>query len=292
MPSTIEQGFAKFHTWLTPTQGESDAAKRHRSSIEACLITNFKISRFFRTGSFGNGTSIRGFSDVDYFASIPRENLKNDSSVSLRIVKEALDNRFPDTGVKVNSPAILVPFGTDSSESTEIVPADYLGETTINRLKFPVYHIPDSAGSWMNASPDAHNAYVASVNNQKGLKVKPLVRFLKAWKYYQNVPISSFYLEMRTAQYASTEDRIIYSLDFKTMLKRLYDSELAALQDPMGISGYIKPCSTDAKKEEAVSKLATALGRAEKAVEAEKTDKISEAFYWWDLLFNNQFPAY
>jgi len=292
MPSTVEQGFVKFHTWLTPTQGETDAAKRHRSSIEACLKTNFEITRFFRTGSFGNGTSIRCYSDVDYFASIPREKLKKDSSVSLRSVKDVLDQRFPGTGVRVNSPAVHVPFGTDASESTEIVPADYLGETTINRSVYPVYHIPDSEGSWMQASPDAHNTYVAYVNGEKGQKVKPLVRFLKAWKFFQNVPISSFYLEMRAAQYASNESRIEYSLDLKALLRKLYDLDLAALQDPMGISGYVRPCTTDVKKQDAFSKLETALGRAEKAVDAEKSGKISDAYSWWDLLFNNQFPAY
>jgi hypothetical protein len=292
MPSTVEQGFTKFHTWLTPTQGENDAAKRHRSSIEACLKTNFEITRFFRTGSFGNGTSIRGYSDVDYFASIPREKLKNDSSVSLRIVKDALDLRFPGTGVRVNSPAIYVPFGTDASESTEIVPADYLGDTTINRSVYPVYHIPDGVGSWMNASPDAHNTYVAYVNGEKGQKVKPLIRFLKAWKFYQNVPISSFYLEMRAAKFAANEDRIEYSVDLKTLLRKLYDSDLAALQDPMGVSGNIRPCSTDVKKADSLSKLGTAVVRAEKAVNAENAGKISDAYYWWDLLFNNQFPAY
>jgi len=71
MTKTIDKGFRIFHTWLTPTATETAAATRHRASIEACLKANFEIKRFFRTGSFGNGTSIRGFSDVDYFASIP-----------------------------------------------------------------------------------------------------------------------------------------------------------------------------------------------------------------------------
>ena len=45
------------------------------------------------------------------------------------------------------------------------------------------------------ASPDAHNAYVASIDTKFGGKVKPLIRFIKAWKYFRDVPISSFYLE-------------------------------------------------------------------------------------------------
>jgi len=118
MVTTVEAGFREFHGRLTPTGGESQAAKDHRASIEACLEENFEIMRFFRTGSFGNGTSIRGYSDVDYFASIPTKNLKSDSDATLRQMRDVLDARFPHTGVAVRTPAVLAPFGTDASEST------------------------------------------------------------------------------------------------------------------------------------------------------------------------------
>jgi hypothetical protein len=57
------------------------------------------LNRFFRTGSFGNGTSISGYSDVDYFASIPRDQLKAISTSTLTRLKNVLDSRFPLTGV-------------------------------------------------------------------------------------------------------------------------------------------------------------------------------------------------
>ena len=289
MVKTVEEGFRVFHGRLTPTGGEAEAAKRHRASIEACLKENFEITRFFRTGSLGNGTSIRGYNDVDYFASIPRENLKQKSSATLREVRDVLDVRFPNTGVAVRTPAVLVPFGTDASESTEVVPADFIGE---DENGYPIYEIPDGSDGWMKSSPSAHNAYVTNINDELGKKVKPLVRFLKAWKYYQNVPISSFYLELRVAKYASGEKTIEYSFDVRSVLKMLWDNELAAIQDPLGISGYIYPCSTDAKKSDALSKLETALVRAQKARDAEEAEKIRDAFYWWNLVFNGYFPSY
>jgi hypothetical protein len=64
------------------------------------------------------------------------------------------------------------------------------------------------------------------------------------------------------------------------------------MQDPMGISGYIPACSTDAKKQDALSKLETALVRAEKARDAAYKEKISEAFDYWRLLYNYEFPKY
>lgn len=71
MPRSVEEGFTDFLVKLRATATETEAAKKHRRSIEACLQNNFGLLRFTRIGSFGNGTSISGYSDVDYLACIP-----------------------------------------------------------------------------------------------------------------------------------------------------------------------------------------------------------------------------
>jgi hypothetical protein len=288
MPRTIEEGFRDFLTKLTPSGAESEAAKSHRASIETRLKTDFGLLRFFRIGSFGNGTSISGYSDVDYLASLARDQLSANSTYSLGKVRDSLDARFPNTGVHVSCPAVVVPFGTTKSETTEVVPADYI-EVEGGHY---VYDIADCAGGWMRASPEAHKAYVATVDDKLAGKVKPLIRFIKAWKFYRDVPITSFYLELRVAKYASGEKSIIYDIDVRNILKLLWDTQLASMQDPMGISGYIPACATDVKKEDALSKLETALTRAEKAREATTKGDISGAFDWWRLLYNDEFPTY
>jgi hypothetical protein len=288
MPKTIEEAFGVFHTRLTPYTTETEAVKKHRVSIKTCLENNFGMTDFVRTGSTGNGTGISGFSDTDYFAVIPSDKLKTNSATSLAEIRAALETRFPKTGIYVDSPAVACPFGSGGAENTEIVPADYV--RTSNGYK--IYEIPDRSGGWMNASPLAHNTYVSTINDKLGKKVKPLIRFLKAWKYFNNVPISSFYLEIRVAKYAAGESSIIYAIDIKNILRHLADNDLPAVIDPTGISGYIHPCSTDAKKVDALSKLKTALSRAEKANEAESNKKITDAFDWWNLLYNYNFPKY
>ena len=289
MAKTVDEGFREFHGTLTPTRGESQAAKSHRASIETCLKNSFEITRFFRTGSFGNGTSIRGYSDVDYFACIPTKNLKQNSVTTLQEVREVLIDRFQDTDISIRTPAVKVRFGTDASESTEVVPADFIQRDKDGNH---IYKIADGDGGWKRSSPDAHNNYVDEVDRKLGDKVKPLVRLLKTWKYYRDVPIQSFYLEMRVAKYASQEEFIAFSWDVRNILKLLWDNQLAALQDPKGISGYISPCSSEAQKSDALSKLKTAFTRSEKAWEAEKAGKINDAFYWWDLVFARRFPSY
>ena len=291
---TIEQGFKNFLQTLKPTSKESDAAKKHRASIEACLKNNFGITRFVRTGSFGrSGTSISGYSDVDYFAQIPTSNLEKNSILMLRRIRDVLDKRFPRTGVRVNRPAVIVPFRPDGKERTEITPAGYVEVTTKDEYK--VYNIPNFSGGWMRSSPDAHKAYVRKIDQKLGSKVKPLIRFVKAWKFYQRVPISSFYLELRIAKYIEGKPSIAYGpydLAVKRILSHLHNIELAKMRDPMKISGHIKPCSTTKKLERAKSKLSTALNRAQKACNAKKREEIENAFHWWNILYNRKFPKY
>ena len=288
MPRTVDEGFREFHSKLTPSRHETDAAKRHRASVKQCIESNFGLNRFWRIGSFGNGTSISGHSDVDYMASIPRESLHKTSSTSLTSLRNVLAKRFPNTGVRTSCPAVVIPFGTDAKETTEVTPADYIRTTN----GFRVYDIPNCAGQWMRASPDAHNDYVRKGDQNLNKKLKPLIRFVKAWKYYQNVPISSFYVELRIAKYASNEQSIVYAVDVKRIFSLLDKNNLAQIRDPMGISGYISPCTSSVKLSTARSRVSTALSRATKAYSAYQEGKTKESFYWWNKLFADRFPGY
>lgn len=289
MPRTVDEGFRDFLAKLTPSAVESDAAKRHRASIKACLENNYTLYRFVRIGSFGNGTSISGFSDVDYLAQVSSNNLSSDSTYSMNKLRNTLGARFPQTGVCVRCPTVHVPFGSLARDATEIVLAFNTQKSSNGHT---IYGIPDCAGKWMNAAPDAHNAYVLSQDKRLNNKVRPLIRFIKAWKYYRNVPISSFYLEMRAAKYASDETTILYNHDIPRFLNWLQDMELARMQDPCGVSGYIYACKTTAQAEDAISKLKTAATRASNALACQQANKISDAFDWWRLLYNDAFPSY
>jgi hypothetical protein len=288
MPRDIKKGFDDFHNKIKTSAVETAAAKSHRASIEGCLKNKFGLKRFTQIGSFGNGTNINGYSDVDYFASIPTSELTETSTASLSKVRNALNYRFSSTNVRVSVPAVVCPFGTYKSEDTEVVVADYIRETN----GFKVYEIADSNGGWMEVSPDAHNDYVARVNKKHGGKVKPLIRFIKAWKYYREVPISSFYLEMRVAKYADGESSIIYDIDVKQILAMLDANKLAAMQDPSGFGGDIYPCKTEASKQDALSKLKRAATRAGKARSEEENGNTKAAFECWRLLYNDKFPTY
>jgi hypothetical protein len=182
----------------------------------------------------------------------------------------------------------VVPFGDDASETYEIVPA-YWAHGPQART---VYNIPAPGSGWRESAPDAHLSYVSTINDRHGGKVKQLARFLKAWKYYRTVPLSSFYLEMRTASYAAGESSIVYSYDVYAVLRKLRAEDLAAMNDPMNLVGRIHAYSGYADYRDALSKLDIALARAEKALEAERNGNIRDAFRWWDAVYNDHFPAY
>ena len=291
MAKTLDEGFETFLGWLVPLTSEHNTAESHKSSVRSCLENNFKCNSFFETGSFGNSTGVRHYSDTDYFAVIPSAELWSNSSYSLTKVKQALQGTFPRTaGIEVSTPAVKIPFGTYTSETLEVTPCTFAGlkETPLGSLAS--YYIADGSSDWMLSSPAAHNKYVKQQDERLNYKLKPLIRLIKAWKFYNNVPISSFYLELRVTKYAEGESSIVYSIDIKNIMKYLSENNLPRIQDPMGISGYINPCSSENKREDALSKVKTGASRSEKA-NAEREGDLDLAFQWWDKFFGGEFPS-
>lgn len=291
MAKTLDEGFQAFVNKLQPLQSEHDKGASHRSSVESCMETNFGCTSMFETGSFGNGTGVRHYSDTDYFAICPAANLNANSGTTLTDIKNALAATFPrTTGIAVKKPAVRIPFGTYASERLELTPAYYNGLVTTPVGNKRKYSIPDYDGGWMHSSPGAHIDYVNREDKRLNGKLKPLIQMVKAWKFHNQVPIYSFYLELRVTKYAEKEGSIIYDIDLKNIFNFLNDSSLPGLHDPMGISGLVRACKTEARKTGALSKIATAASRAQKAYD-EKDKNLDNSFYYYDLLFNGQFPA-
>ena len=155
---TINQGFAAFQSRITPGSYETGKASSHKAAITGRLEEYYDLKRLFYSGSAYNGTSIAYYSDVDFFASIPTKKLKNNSSTSLREIKECLQGRFPKTNIYVDSPAIVLDFGSAIWDTAEVIPADYIKQVDGKN----VYDIPDGNGGWSKSSPSSHNSYVTS----------------------------------------------------------------------------------------------------------------------------------
>ena len=287
MPRTVNEAFGEFTRKLTPTPGETSAAKNHRASINACLRSHFFLLEFYRTGSFGNGTSVRFHSDVDYMAVLSLGDWNSNSDLTLNRVRNRLRTRFPDSGAERACPAVLVPFGSHRKEDTEVTPAKKSGELR----GYAVYQIPNCSGGFQTTSPRLHNDYVASENKRLDNKLKGLIRIIKSWNFENTARVSSFYLELRCTKYMERENSIVYKFDVKTVLCQLRDSGLAHMQDPKSVSGYIPACTSVTAKSLAIAKVRNAAAQAEMARQAEESGYIKKAFFAlakrvWDEVSN------
>lgn len=154
--------------------------------------------------------------------------------------------------------------------------------------------MPDGSGGWKFSAPESHNAYVRRIDEKHSGQVKSLIRFVKAWKFFRNVPINSFYLEIRTAQYADSENVILYDADVWKVLSRIFEDGIANISDPrFPRDGFIlKGCSTDNQRFDAMSKLGNAVTWAREGFLHRTEGRIASAFKSWQLVYDHRFPTY
>ena len=287
MARTVAEGFDVFLERLTPTAAQRSAAAAHRGRVETSLKNKLTINSIRETGSFHHGTGVKNDCDVDVLASIGNAK-PTTSDTALSWVKSALAASFPTTVVRVSRPAGVVEFA-GGDETWEVIPG-FLRSTANDKY---VWDIPGPSSGWIDSAPLEHLTYVNECNTKAGVVggTKKLARLMKAWKYYNNVPMSSFYLEMRAAQHVANQKSFVPVFDVCWLLEELVSHHLAGMNDPKQASGRIYPCSSDAKKIEALSKLSTAATRARKALEAQQAGNNDTAFYYLDLLFGGEFPA-
>lgn len=276
MTQTATQWLTALTSTYTPSSTAFDAARSHRVAIEARLDVYLGLHEMFETGSLRHGTGVRWYSDADYIVSL-KGTRPSSEWTALNKVKETLQGRYPNTTIGVRRPAVACEF---SDGTVEVVPAYASSDSNGG------YWIPDPTGGWMKSHPKDHNAYVNDANKKHNGAAKQLARWAKIWKYERNVPISSCYLEMRAAKYATSVETWIAPWDLHDFLKDLLDRNLAAMNDPTGLGSRFNATSSDSNHDEAKSKLSTAVTRAAKAKAANREDDHASAVEALRLLFN------
>lgn len=260
--------------YYTPSSSQFDGARGHRAAIEVRLDTYLGVREMFEIGSLRHGTGVWLYSDADYLVSL--KGIRPDSPwTMLNKVKEQLQARFPSTTVMTRRPAVVCKF---SDGDVEIVPG-YPGSSD-------GYWIANPADGWMLTHPKDHNRYVTEANTKHGGAVKKLARQVKVWKYKRNVPVSSCYLEMRTAKHMNGENSYSPLWDLYLTLKKMRDAELAAMNDPTGLGSRFGSYSSEANRQDAMSKLNRAVSRALRAKDYAKDGYESLAIEQLKLLFN------
>lgn len=162
------------------------------------IDSDTKNSRY--VGSYGRGTSINGFSDVDVMMILPTSTFNqynnysdNGQSSLLQAVKNSIGITYPLT-TKIGDGQVVVVTFTDKTKF-EIVPSFY----NVNQK----YYYPDSnnGGKWKEMNPIAEINAINDINSTYNKKVKHLVRMMKAWKNHNSVPITGFLIETLAIQF-------------------------------------------------------------------------------------------
>ncbi len=136
----------------------------------------------------------------------------------------------------------MIPFGVDGLETTEVIPAYNAGADAGHN----VYAIPDLSGGpkWILSAPQALRNHINDVDAAQDNQLKPLIRFVKAWKYLRNVQIQSIYLEAICAAVARHTGLRAPSIDIARVLHFMRSNRLAATHIPLGIGDPIQGSRT------------------------------------------------
>lgn len=278
---TLEQYIKKL---VPPAFDVSLVARRKKEILAALEKGGLSVVSTFEGGSFSHGTAIAGKADVDLMVWVSYSDQTSLPSSTLEKFRSALYIYTSATKANVSTPTVQLAFA--SPPRFEVVPAFWEKDTASG----VVYEIPGRRNEWVLSAPKVHKQYVNRENDRLSKKVKPLVRLVKAWRYHVSAPISSFYLEMRTAEYAKGEKSIYYYIDLPAVLRRILLKNLADMNDPSGIVGRIPACSSEANRLLSKKLMLEAVANLELAEAARKAGNRSA--YWTAMrrLFGTEFP--
>lgn len=297
MAKSVYEGIQAYLERLEPSSLEVDKRKSHRRTIEQAMVGEFSgFNELLVMGSHTRETAIHVRSDVDYFAKLGVGDVtwggsRVNSSTTLERTKKALKARFQNTDVWIDGPAVVVGFGQGAG-AVDVVPGVWVG-TTATSPQYPVYEIPDGSGGWRRTSPQRHTKYLRDEDQRSGYKLSKVIRLLKGWKYARNpkIPIYGFHLELLLAKEEVCVGVKTYQDCLLDAFRLIRDREGKALTDPLGIAGWVAATGTEAQRSTLVDHARHAMDKATSAIYAELAGKLDDAFYYWKLVFNQDFPS-
>lgn len=201
---TTETRFKKLLENLTLTDAQkADGETKHRG-VRKCLNTHYynsssETANSMLVGSWGKATRIRPPRDIDVLFQLPysvyqrfEQRPGNKQSQLLQEVKGVLEKTYPNTNMRGDGQVVVVQFG---SYAVEVVPAFALDGGG--------YWICDTngGGKYKKTDPDAEMAAVKQSNDASKNNTRDLIRMMKCWQAYCNVPLKSFQIELLVIEF-------------------------------------------------------------------------------------------
>ncbi|NOY92980.1 MAG: nucleotidyltransferase [Deltaproteobacteria bacterium] len=283
-------------------QRELDDYAGHQRTLGRALKAEYAGAKVETIGSHARGSAIGGTSDVDLLVRLPLDAVRAangrgalmSSSTVLAKVRERLKARYHATDVGKDGQAILVSFG-NGTRDIDVVPAAFAGMIDVVALgaKRPVVLIPEGSGGWIKTAPAAHNDYLSRADAAAGGKFKYVAQLLRHWRRSRamRIPMLTFHAELVLAHQGTCAAVTSYARLLADSFAVLARRGGRALQDPIGVSGWIPIASTERQAANVVAALEYAAKHAAKAVAFEAVGRLPNAYDQWAMVFNGQFPS-
>jgi predicted nucleotidyltransferase len=190
------------------------------------IDSNNTYSRF--VGSYGRGTAIKGFSDVDLLVCLPQKTFEkynnyigNGQSALLQEVRNSIRKTYPNSNIGGDGQVVVVEFS--DGIIFEVLPA-FLSDDLISYT----YADSNNGGKWKKCKPLQEISAINEQNQLYNKKIKHLVRMMKAWKKKNNVTISGMLLETLVMDFMEKwiyNDKSYFYYDYMTRDFLLFLSE-------------------------------------------------------------------
>lgn len=166
-------------------------------------------------GSYGRGTAIKGFSDLDILFQLPHEvyvkynsHLSNSQSNLLQEVRNSISKTYSTSEISADGQVVVVSFSDNIR--FEVMPS------FINKNKSYTYPDSNNGGSWKITNPIPEIDAISSMDSNCNSNLKNLCKMTRAWKNKWDVPIGGLLID-------TLAHNFIKNWDFKDKSYFYYD---------------------------------------------------------------------
>lgn len=289
---TVGQRFDKFLENIRLTEGQTFDGETKHGGVRGCLNAYYygvssTSANSLLVGSWGKHTRIRPPRDIDVLFVLPyavyerfQQRPGNKQSQLLQEVKNALARTYSTTQMRGDGQVVIVPF---TSYAVEVAPA--FG------LQNGQYWICDTndGGRYKTVDPVAEINLVQSSDKETNGNTRHLIRMMKCWQGYCNVPIKSFWIEILAIEFLkSWEHRGKSTVYYDWMVRDFFAYLVRRAGSYIYTAGTMEMIYLgDAWK----SRAETALERARKACDHESGNRPYSAGEEWQKIFSTFIPA-
>lgn len=275
----LDLHFELFHDRLKLTSNQREEVKTRVLGVSKSLYEEFYDGNYDKKtrltiGSHGKKTETRHpIGDIDLIFKISKEDLdryqaydSNGPSALLARAKTKLEQTYPVSDKRSWGKVVLVKFTT--GHDVEVLPCYENEDGT--------FTVPNSenGGTWDSFDPRAEMRLIKESNEKTGITRK-LIKFAKRWNNNSGKTIKSFQIEFFCVSYLEAE----------------FDPEASWTQIIESFFVWFELQASDLS-EDAVSRVATAKSRAQKARDYEISEDHINACIEWRKIFGRVFPMY